>query len=303
MMKILFSDDNSRLFEGYKDQAYKMEIDLTCVTNWEDAQTLLEAEWDSYSGLILDGKGQLNADSKTEDSRHVVTAIGWLKQQQAKGLFIPTIVYTAFIDKDNGNIDDFLEREDPVLLGMYSKNLPVADIFEKLIHESANLPANRIKHRHQEIFCLFDDVRLPKNMEQTMVEILSALSATAVDKSYYNKIRDILESLMKTANQIDKAFMPDELLRLDQDGRPNLKAGYYYLIGREAKIGSVVKTAPAKILNDHTGWIFCAVMQCSQILSHNYSKPHYHYAYQSTVFGLLEILFWYRDYLKSKYNK
>lgn len=306
MIKILFSDDNERLFEDFKDRAFKMGIDLHCVTNWEDAQVALDQNWDKYDGLILDGKGKLDEAAGGNDAKHLSRSLGWLNQQYAKGQFMPTIVYSAYIGTGAGSLEEHIDAAQPFLLGLYNKDVDVEIILDKIATNSANLPAYRLKYQYQDIFKLFDDKRLPKNMAQTMLDVLSGLSQASQDKTDYNRIRDLIEAMLKMANSIDGAFVPDKLLNPAQNGRPNLGLSEIYFSGRDildfsTKAIVIAKTS-SPIMKDHVSKIYGAILNSCHIFSHNTTHKHYPYAYKSTVFGLLEILLWYRDYLTTKYK-
>lgn len=302
MTKILFSDDNELLFEDFKDRAYKMGIDLHCVTNWEDAQEKLESNWAEYDGLILDGKGKLDESATGNDSKHLSRSLGWLNQQFAKGHLIPTVVYSAYIGSGAGNLEDHIDGEQPFLLGIFNKDKDVEVVLECIQNFNTNLPVNRLKLQYQDVLTLFDDKRMPENMEQAMIEVLKDLSLPTVNKTNYNKIRDIIESMLKMANNIDKVFIPDVLLNPTQNNRPNLKYSELYLTGREVRIGATTVPRVSTIMIDHIGWIYSSIVNCCQIFSHNTTQKHTQYAYKSTVFGLLEVLLWYKDYLTNKYG-
>lgn len=301
MMKILISDDNKLLFEPFREIAYGMGIELHCATNWEDAQVKLETE--DFSGLILDGKGELEEGSGANDTKHVMRGLGWLNQKYATGFFMPTIVYSAYVGEGNGSLEDIIDTKPEFILGVHSKEDPPELIFKKLKKYALLLPETRIKLEYSDIFKLFDDKRLPADMQPVILSILSSLSEKNIDKTHFNKIRDIIESMLKMANSIDKAFIPHDLLKPEQDGRPNLTACSIYLSGRETRItGSTPIKASSRIMDDHVSRIFSSITDVSQILSHNYSRQYSHYAYKSTTLGLLEVLLWYRDYLTSKYR-
>jgi len=303
MIKILFSDDNELLFEDFKDRAYKMGIDLHCVTNWEDAQTNLESNWSEYDGIILDGKGKLDEAASGNDVKHLSRSLGWLNQQYAKGYLIPTIVYSAYIGGGSGNLEDHVDTRNPFIIGVYSKDIDVELIFNKVKSYSNSLPENRVKHRYNEVFKLFDDKRVYKNMTATMLDVLYGLDSPVPEKSDYNKIRDLIESMLKMANSIDKNFVPDVLLNPIQDNRPNLTYSEFYLTGRDVKNGTTVLIARvAPIMTGHIARLYSSIVNCCQIFSHNSTQKHTQYAYKSTVFGLLEILFWYKDYLTTQYG-
>lgn len=303
MIKILFSDDNERMFEECKDVAYKMGAELICVTNWEDAQTELTDNWDSYSGLILDGKGKLDEAASGNNVVHLHRGLNWLNQQYGKGLYMPTIVYSAYIGAEKGNLEEQIDVQQPFVLDVFSKHdIQIDYVLKKIITHNNGLPEKRIKFLYSDIFKLFDDKRVYKNMGSTMFEVLNSLSSATPDKSDYNKVRDIIEAMLKMANSIDKVFIPDALLNPAQNNRPNLRYSELYLTGREVRIGATTIPRVNPIMVDHIGWIYSSIVNCCQIFSHNATQKHSQYAYQSTVFGLLEVLLWYKDYLTNKYG-
>lgn len=303
MIKVLLSDDNNNLFEDFKDIAHKMDIDLTCVNNWEDARAILDQSWNDYAGLILDGKGRINDSSKTGDAVHLTIATGWLKEQRSNGRLIPTVLYTAFLDNESGNIDEFFDVKDSILIETFNKNSPVEKVFSKLIEVYRNLPETRVRHQYEDIFKLFDNKRLHKEAEFTMVDILLGLSDRSIDKVLYNKVREIVEDMLIMANSIDQSFFPSKLLNAEQNNRPNLGFSEFYLSGRDVKnAGMIMIQRIQPIMPEYISRIYGSVLSCCQIFSHKAPQKIYHFAYKSVVFGLLEILLWYRDYVAFKYK-
>jgi hypothetical protein len=303
MYKILLSDDNESLFEPFKDIAFKMGIDLICFLDWESAQSHLDSFGvDNFIGLVIDGKGWLTADDKDATNKHVATALNWLHEQKGNGILLPTIIYTAFLE----SISEFYGKDD-VVLGIEDKTTEFGQILQKILTNYMQNPDSRIKFRYKEVIGIFNDIIMSANSAPSMVGLLSKLEGPAVDKSNFNIVRDIIEDLLKNASRIDsKNFLPTALLKPSQGGRPNLKCCEIYFSGRPVDltkcggIGSI--QAPMEIMPPHISRIFTMLVDNSSILSHNYTFSVTNYSYKSIVFGLCEVVLWFKDYCKTNYN-
>jgi hypothetical protein len=90
-------DDDSRYVEPQKDLAYnEFGLNLIHYKTWEEAQAELIDNFKAYDAIIVDGKGQLNKDSKAEDDSHLFAVISWLKQEKGRGQIVPIFINTGF---------------------------------------------------------------------------------------------------------------------------------------------------------------------------------------------------------------
>jgi hypothetical protein len=303
MYKIVISDNNSALLESFKDKAYNLDIEANCFTDWESAQSFIESNGtDAFIGLIIDGKGWVNNDEKNETSQHVTTATKWLNEQKGIGNILPTIIYTAYIE----NIKDF-QRTDDIIIAIEDKKSSCETILNKLLTHHLQDPTNRIRFKYKDVISVFNDKYLSKKTEFTMVDLLSKLDEPVIDKNNYNTMRDIIEEMLKSASKIDNVnFLPEIFLKPSQGGRPNLKLCEVFLSGREVdftRIGGTQKIkANSKIMPDHISRIFTLLTDNTSILSHDYPYAVTNYTYKNTIFGLCEILLWFKGYCQKNYK-
>jgi hypothetical protein len=303
MYKIVISDNNISLLENFKDVAFNLNIEAIVFTDWESAQAHIESEGvENFTGLILDGKGWVNNDEQIETSMHVNEAVKWLNEQKGLGNILPTIIYTAYLD----NIKEFSKKDDIVIEILDKKNSCETVLQKLLLHQKQN-PTSRIKYKYKDVFSVFNDIYLSKKTSNNMIDLLSKLDEPIVDKNNFNTIRDIIEEMLKSASHIDNInFLPTVLLKPAQGGRPNLKFCELYLSGREVDLSKGGGTGTLKALNQimpaHVSRIFTSLTEVSSILSHTYSNQLTNYAYKNAVFGLCEVLLWFKDYTNKTYH-
>lgn len=104
--KVLLVDDDKKYSESLIDRVD--EIEIIHKFNWEEAFSELNENFYNYDGVILDGKGQINKDSKTDDDSHVHKAINDLGILRSKEKYIPFVINTAHFErlKDSVNYDE-----------------------------------------------------------------------------------------------------------------------------------------------------------------------------------------------------
>ena len=103
-----------------------------------------------------------------------------------------------------------------------------------------------------------------------------------------------------------EAILYGDLLYPVKNNQQNLTLSVRYLIGHEVDLskcgGSGKIVARQEIMPTHIGWIYSSLVQISNIFSHNYQPTETNYAYKNAVFGLCEVLLWFKDYCNQKYN-
>jgi hypothetical protein len=100
--RILFIDDNNdvKFRQPFIEAAYSTaNLELVWVQTWDEAKAKINADRNEFKGLILDGKGQKNLTSKTEDDSYLVDVTRWLNTEVQRGFYLPYVIYTGYAEE------------------------------------------------------------------------------------------------------------------------------------------------------------------------------------------------------------
>jgi hypothetical protein len=148
MIRILLSDDNAPFRQTSKEQGAAVGVEIVAFDDWESSQAALDENFESFDGVIIDGKGKLRDSSKGEDGKHLSTAINWLKEQLGKKGYIPVIIYTGF----HAELEPFTST-DTQILGVFDKSKNTfIEVLEFLKTRIANSPIEKLRHKHSVVF-------------------------------------------------------------------------------------------------------------------------------------------------------
>jgi len=295
--KVLFIDDNDdvNFRQPFIEAAFSTAgLELVWVQTWEEAKTKIDTDRTEFKGLILDGKGQKNPNSKTEDDSYLNDVTTWLKIEAQKGFYMPYVVYTGYAEE----LKKFFSNED---IFWKDKNQE-KELFEKLNEKISDTDLFRFQLLYGEPFNSFGGKYLPNNCINTLKDLLKWGEESTLTKNWFNAIRDLLEEMMKRANVIDNQnFVPDVLINAAQGGRPNITGTKKYWCG-EATNGIQRQT----IFNDHVRSIFIYLVEIANITSHSnlsgsISNSLTIFTFRSCVNAILELLIWYKRFIDNTY--
>jgi hypothetical protein len=302
MIRILLSDDNELFRKSSREIGAALGFEVNPFDDWESAQVELGANFDQYQAVIIDGKGKLRDNTKAEDTKHLMEAIGWFREQRAKGRFIPVVIYTGF----HPEIEAITPLSDQIIKVFDKSATKFEEVLALLKAEVVKLPIEKLKAKYGDVFSAFGTKYIPEGATKILIELLNDHEAGVYQKTYFNKIRDLVEEILIRANQIDKGFFPDELLKDKQTGRPNLTMSTLYWSGIEidlTKIGGTGNVkAKAPILPKHLGRTYSGLIDITNVLSHRYNEPYTKYSNQSALSALLELICWFKYYIQNNYK-
>jgi len=165
----------------------------------------------------------------------------------------------------------------------------------------------QIKNEFDEIFELFDEGLLPEDKEQDLVEILRKLKSKAKynDDDAFNPIRKMYEVTIESlfANTYNKNKTQDIIHRElfnDQYELLNIWGAHNYLSGKTVNLRGSDESISARNKPVWPGFIedlSILILSISQRNSHK-TDPINHYGYNSITFALLELLLWYKNFIK-----
>ncbi|MBT1689432.1 DNA-binding transcriptional response regulator [Dawidia soli] len=197
MIKILLSDDNEAFRTSSREIGAALDCDLNCYDDWESAQVELDTNFNTYHAVVIDGKGRLRDSSKGEDPRHLLEAVIWLREQRAKGRFVPVVVYTGF----HPDIEPVTTLNDQILKVFDKSKTKFEDVLKFLKTEASKLPSERLKNSYPAVFN-FSAKYFNKEKHELLIELLDGLNNGLHDfvrkKTTLDALRLLNEALVDT---------------------------------------------------------------------------------------------------------
>ncbi len=95
-INVLIVDDDRRYVTIQAENAAHHGINLIHCPYWDEAHKLIDGDPHKYDVIVLDGKGQINAASESEDINHLKKALKELYILEGKGIAIPYVVNTGY---------------------------------------------------------------------------------------------------------------------------------------------------------------------------------------------------------------
>ncbi|MCZ8021518.1 MAG: response regulator [Cyclobacteriaceae bacterium] len=197
MIRILLSDDNESFRQSSREIGAALGFDVATFDDWENAQVELDTNFDQYHAVIIDGKGRLRDSAKAEDTKHLIEAIGWFREQRAKKRFIPVVVYTGF----HPEIDSLTNTSDQVLKVFDKSKTKYEDVLQFLRTEIARLPEQKFRTAFPSVY-LFSEKHF-SNINKKLVREVYDLTGRKSDdfiwkKNSLNALRRLNEALVDT---------------------------------------------------------------------------------------------------------
>lgn len=291
--KILVVDDDKRYYEPLKDRAYNgFNLDLVVHEVWEEAESELRRNFDSFDAIILDGKGKLDQDSKGDDPNHLKKSLQVLDELKGKGLYIPRFVNTAYHE-----VFGVIFKDEKI----FNKLKDEEKLFHEILQEINFNDKNRIKERYPEPFESFGDNYLPNQVSEKLMSVLLAIENNKWEKNDFNTLREIIEAIYISLHEIDDTLIPYTCLRYE-NGRVNFK--YCALRLRGNDITGVQLSKTKKVVPDHLGWLIEPLEKVSSICSHIYKDEKYlnKYSLLTITFGVMEFLTWFKKFVDENYK-
>lgn len=304
MIKIIWSDDifsNPEDIQSSYENAYDNGFHLVAKQTWEETQKELEIAGETYDAIILDGRGQTQLDSKTEDKGHLTTAMSWISEQKGKGKIYPTIIYTGYYDDIN---DLYGSNKDVKIV----KKPNFQEVYYFIKERVKDLPNQKIKERYEQSWGIFYNQILDSQKENLLLSLIKKVELETFEKSDFNSIRDIFETLLKRYNEIDPVnLLPNEVI--NGSGNVNLEWSLRILKGLETEIKNdsiVIRTIPKNTNppvnpKHHISYCFDFVKNISSALSHRYQEPFGETVQVACLNALLEILNWSNKFICNNY--
>ena len=291
---IMLVDDDVSYARTWVERAFDdYRIELVHYEDWESAYTHLIADPERYNAIVLDAKGKLTQDDPSSSMSHVIRALQELKKLEGKGMIIPYVVNTGYFD-------DTVTRalRDVKIFSKGKEEI----MFRYLIDLIKGLPEYKIRKRNPGLFDVFRMGFLPPGEERRLINIFLFAENPSWQKApddFFTPARKILESIfwkLKDEKKIDERCFTGKEIKLT--------ACIQYIGGYTAIVG-LTKMTNKKLVPIHIYKSMAYVNEITSTFSHQYLEETdvSHYALQSVVTALCEILYWFKSFIEDLENK
>lgn len=303
-IKVLFLDDDAaEILPDLKMSAKSHRVLFKkSFTNAKEGIQYLRKNHQMFDAIILDGFFLAEpGSSKKKDLKALKETVEELKKLLYKEkIRKPYCVFTGYLE--DLNQDSLLSD-----IAVFRKGEDNKKMFEYLKKEVAENEDYQIKNEFDEIFKLFDNNLLPQNKEDDLVEILKKLKSKAKynDDDAFNPIRKMYEVLINELHHrvLEKNkyqdIVPEDLY--NQKGDLSILWSWFYLSGRDVVFkGTLVIPKRSKpVWPSHISNLTRGMIEIFQENSHDYPEEVHHYTYKSVVYALLELMLWYKNFIKN----
>lgn len=300
-IRVLLVDDNKSddFFEPLADLANNLiQCDLTPVHTWDKALKILDESPYEYHGLILDGKGQRTATSKSEDDSFLNVVLTALRDRARDGYGLPYVIYSGWADELKRYYADqpifWKGKEEEEKMLRYLQNAIIS-----------NSEIYKCRQLYPDIFELFDLKILHSKYEIEMVDIvnLNYNNFTGNRETVFKSIRPILENSFFQLNQMNNTLIEATYL---SKSNPNISGIIWHLAGSPQYNKSLDKVEfKAKQLVSLPLYYLMKMLQdvTSSAAMHHFDKKSSDYLIKSCTSALIEYLLWYKQFVKDNYIK
>ncbi|MGV0928489.1 hypothetical protein ACTS9K_15155 [Empedobacter sp. ULE_I145] len=304
MMKILWFDDEHQKFIPLKEEAILQDIELIGFNNSTDGLKELEANFNLYDALIVDGKFFINKEATNTSDNAFGEVAKTLDNLKMKGKVLPAFIYsgqTNFVLDKHSFVELFkgtFEAEGKVFNKNNDDDFPL--LLEMIKTAVQDNPNSQIRQQYHSVFHAIQGIGALEKHQSTLLDILKEIDSN----QDYTKVRKIIESLFKALSDVH--IIPEGFT--EEKGWIN---GTSLFIS--AKHPNYDFTDPDFIHSTIRETVY-SVLKIVQDASHNeggltykideYSRNHKSgYLYKSIVYGLLEILCYFGELIRNNQDK
>ncbi|MFV0142504.1 hypothetical protein [Empedobacter falsenii] len=304
MMKVLWFDDEHQKFIPLKEEAILQDIELIGFENAADGLKELEANFNLYDALIVDGKFFINKEATNTSDNAFGEVAKTLDNLKMKGKVLPAFIYsgqTNFVLDNHSFVELFkgtFEAEGKVFNKNNDDDFPL--LLEMIKTAVQDNPNSQIRQQYHSVFQAIQGIGALEKHQSTLLDILKEIDSN----QDYTKVRKIIESLFKALSDVH--IIPEGFTA--EKGWIN---GTSLFIS--AKHSDYDFTDPDFIHSTIRETVY-SVLKIVQDASHNeggltykideYSRSYKSgYLYKSIVYGLLEILCYFGELIRNNQDQ
>lgn len=213
--KVLWVDDQKEIVESTKLDADKYGIELDHYSNWQEAETALENNFEDYTAIILDAYCQIKPTENIKEEFINAVLPSLSKAFGRKQKFIPWYILSAGtmnLFSHTVNCAEYQHNTEEWGRMLYIKDVPDEDpknshfLFENIRRVGKNQSNNIVLFRHKEVFSyLGKDKLIDERARTLMLKMLSVLYAPDENIKYEyagNPLRKVLEYIFRAARKM-----------------------------------------------------------------------------------------------------
>lgn len=229
-IRVLLIDDRKNICDAFVNQYDGKEYEVHSNLSLEEAKARLEADFFSYHFVILDGLGHISA-GRTEgqgDDGFAVAAIQVLKDLSNQfGRALPYCLYTAYY---GDRILNALRQANPGLRIYQKSNSDEEAMWAYIQSCYKALPETTLRQRHPELFSIFDNELLSRDVERELIRFFLAVEEATPDqyKQVARQVRPIMEAVYYQLYNLSSKFINAKVRPGDEQ---SLRQAIKYLAG------------------------------------------------------------------------
>ncbi len=305
-IKVLLLDDEvDELLDSFQLVAKSNRVIIKkAISNAQEGKDYIKKHKNDIDAIILDGFFHSKPDSSKKKDisalKETVAELTKLLYKEEKR--IPYCVLTGYLE--DLTKDSLLSD-----IKVFKKGSSYKEMFDYLKEQVSDNENYQIKSEYEDIFELFEEDLLPEDKEEDLVEILRKLKNKAKynDDDAFTPLRKMYEALInemhdQALTKNKKQDLVPEALYNNNDNL-SISWSWFYLSGFDVKQGEdiVIPARDEAVWPSHIAKVTKMLVDITQEGSHDYPENVHHYAYKSIVFALLELLLWYKNFIK-EYN-
>ncbi|WP_417371489.1 hypothetical protein [Gelidibacter japonicus] len=311
MYKVLWFDDEFDSNKGINiiDNANERNIELIGVTNAKVGIEMLKTSPENYDAILLDGlffAGDSEKETLNDIAFREVAKI--IMQLKAQGTVIPWFVYSGqkeFVKSKNSHQSTFEDENYGNRTYDKINDEDQIDLWNDIIEACNENDDVKIRLKYVDLLKICDDQYIGKRQYKRFFELLRQLEKPSIinnPQDFLNSMRKITEALFDKLNEI--GLIPDEV----RNGQGGINGSNYFLSCFNSNydyhnelIHPIVAENIYRLLN------------ITQDGSHNnghklradeyLSSSKYHNLYKSTLYLLLDILEYMKDFIDSNSDR
>jgi len=302
--KVLWFDDQFKILEKFREEAFLEGLQLEGVSNAQNGIEILRNEIEKYDAVLLDGLFFTSGDSNFPTDLALAEVARTLTTFEYRKK-LPWFILSgevSFTEGENKYASVYKQNK------VYNK--AIAAERKQLWHDIkvavSESPDTQIRQTHALAFDALTFFEIPTNQEKHILDILKSISNPGIqlqDTLYFTQLRIVLEQLFRAANR--EGFLHDKCL---ENGKVNLTESSLFLSGESTKhLGVKCRTTHfPKIISDAVRSILFISGSASHTVEGDQDKQiniqelrktnATPYLLYTLTFQLFDILIWFKSY-------
>lgn len=287
---IVVDDDNPEVLRNFRLKSVSSNVRVELFSTWDTAKEFIEKNIEVIDAIVLDAKGQLNADSSASEA-HLFESHGWVDN-----LRIPYAIYTAYT-KELPMLEAQLAKGRVFSKGPHKEE----DVLEYLKKEITKTPKFRIINKYSEPFKCFGGNYLDRKYETFLLDIITAFESnilTNPENLLFNPCRILLERVFEKVTEVDEKVLPYALINFSNQ-QPGLTNCSKYLNGLNVNIKGT-NYQGSNVLDNYISQQIQTIIGVCHPASHEIQKRYSQYTFKSVLWAIFDVLIWLKQFIDER---